>query len=506
MRRAKARRGRPQRSRWLAVAGYTGLGLGCLLLGAVTFLLVAAPVDLVRDRLIEQVKSRTGRDLVVSGPTSLVFFPRVAISLGQCRLLGPARHGRRADFGGADAGGRAGAHVAVHATGGHQAGHPDASGDRVAGGCGRPAQLGLRACPAAEVAGRAAGANRRRTAAAHTRIRSGSGAACCGRRQPVGNARDAVARQRPHRRRQRALRRRAVRPAPRRDGARPGPRCRRRRRAVASQGQLRLARRESGGRRHPVLAARPGRGAQGQAFAQARRPTHRGQLRRYARRGCRARPRRQRQPQVSLRVGAWQLDRQQADRRRARCRSARPVELADRRQRPRVAGRPDGDAGRHPDQRRAGHREPAGAALPERHPEAVPARSRRHPDPPEPEPAAGGGASAVRSAARAGGTATQGPAGGRAGARLHPARRRRSGLERRPHRRGPARPRRCRPGAIRRPAHLQGREDRPGAALPATQGQRRQADAGGHAALRRARARRGDARWPRPGSGDHRST
>jgi AsmA protein len=89
MRRAKARRGRPQRSRWLAVAGYTGLGLGCLLLGAVTFLLVAAPVDLVRDRLIEQVKSRTGRDLVVSGPTSLVFFPRVAISLANVAFSAP---------------------------------------------------------------------------------------------------------------------------------------------------------------------------------------------------------------------------------------------------------------------------------------------------------------------------------------------------------------------------------------------------------------------------------
>jgi AsmA protein len=88
MRRAKARRGR-QRSSWLAIAGYVGLGVGCLLLGAVTFLLVAAPVDLVRDRLIEQVKARTGRDLVVSGATSLVFFPRLAISLGDVVFSSP---------------------------------------------------------------------------------------------------------------------------------------------------------------------------------------------------------------------------------------------------------------------------------------------------------------------------------------------------------------------------------------------------------------------------------
>ena len=90
MRRAKARP-RPASS---AAVGWSlpdtrGWALGCLLLGVVTFLLVAAPVDLVRDRLIEQVKSRTGRDLVVSGPTSLVFFPRLAISLGERRRSRP---------------------------------------------------------------------------------------------------------------------------------------------------------------------------------------------------------------------------------------------------------------------------------------------------------------------------------------------------------------------------------------------------------------------------------
>ena len=88
MRRGKAQP-RGQSSRWLAFAGYAALGLGCLLLGAVTFLLVAAPVELVRDRVIEQVKARTGRDLVVAGPTSLVFFPRLAISLGDVAFSAP---------------------------------------------------------------------------------------------------------------------------------------------------------------------------------------------------------------------------------------------------------------------------------------------------------------------------------------------------------------------------------------------------------------------------------
>lgn len=86
--RAPARRGRKGNT-WLALAGYGGLVLGCLVLAAATFLVVAAPVDLVRDRLVQQVKSRTGRDLVVSGPTSLVLFPRPAISLTNVALSAP---------------------------------------------------------------------------------------------------------------------------------------------------------------------------------------------------------------------------------------------------------------------------------------------------------------------------------------------------------------------------------------------------------------------------------
>jgi AsmA protein len=88
MRRAPAPRSR-QGARGLRVAGYAGLGLGCVLVGAITFLIVAAPVDLARDRLIEQVKAHTGRDLVVSGPTSLVVFPRLALSLADVALAAP---------------------------------------------------------------------------------------------------------------------------------------------------------------------------------------------------------------------------------------------------------------------------------------------------------------------------------------------------------------------------------------------------------------------------------
>jgi AsmA protein len=76
-------------SRWPVALGYAGLGLGCLLLGAIAFLVVAAPVELLRDRLIGEVKARIGRDLVVSGSTSLLLLPRPAISLADVALSAP---------------------------------------------------------------------------------------------------------------------------------------------------------------------------------------------------------------------------------------------------------------------------------------------------------------------------------------------------------------------------------------------------------------------------------
>lgn len=86
----KPRRTRPPpRRRWLSVLGYSGLALACLCTAAVAFLLIAAPVELVRDRAIEQVKARTGRDLVVAGPTTLSLFPRPAVSLSNVSLSAP---------------------------------------------------------------------------------------------------------------------------------------------------------------------------------------------------------------------------------------------------------------------------------------------------------------------------------------------------------------------------------------------------------------------------------
>lgn len=88
VRRTRARHGR-QGNRWLSIAGYGGLGLGCLILAVATFILLAAPIDLVRDRLVQDVKARTGRDLVVAGPSSLVLFPRLAVSFSDVSLSAP---------------------------------------------------------------------------------------------------------------------------------------------------------------------------------------------------------------------------------------------------------------------------------------------------------------------------------------------------------------------------------------------------------------------------------
>ena len=65
----------------------------CLIIGGVTFLLVASPVDMLRDKVIEAVKRETGRDLAISGAASLKFFPSLALSFGDVALFDPAEMG-----------------------------------------------------------------------------------------------------------------------------------------------------------------------------------------------------------------------------------------------------------------------------------------------------------------------------------------------------------------------------------------------------------------------------
>lgn len=80
-------------SRVLTGALYAGVALLCVVLMAATFLLIAAPTDIVRDQLVAQVKARTGRDLVLSGPASITFYPSIGIRLADVVLSAPPSMG-----------------------------------------------------------------------------------------------------------------------------------------------------------------------------------------------------------------------------------------------------------------------------------------------------------------------------------------------------------------------------------------------------------------------------
>lgn len=68
---------------------WVGLGIAALIAGAMAFLVVFAPADLVRDRVIAEVKARTGRDLVIAGPASMTFYPALGVSLSDVSLSAP---------------------------------------------------------------------------------------------------------------------------------------------------------------------------------------------------------------------------------------------------------------------------------------------------------------------------------------------------------------------------------------------------------------------------------
>jgi AsmA protein len=61
--------------------------------GGLAALTVAAPVGLVRDELVRQVKAKTGRDLVIAGPTSLSFLPSIAVRMENVSLSAPPSMG-----------------------------------------------------------------------------------------------------------------------------------------------------------------------------------------------------------------------------------------------------------------------------------------------------------------------------------------------------------------------------------------------------------------------------
>jgi AsmA protein len=54
----------------------------------VAYLLINPPSDLIRQTIVEQVKTRTGRDLIIAGPASFTFYPGLGVSLGDVSLSG----------------------------------------------------------------------------------------------------------------------------------------------------------------------------------------------------------------------------------------------------------------------------------------------------------------------------------------------------------------------------------------------------------------------------------
>lgn len=67
---------------------YALLGLVAMAAGAVAFAFFALPANFVRDRAIAAVKERTGRDLVIAGPTSFQLYPALGVSLADVSLSG----------------------------------------------------------------------------------------------------------------------------------------------------------------------------------------------------------------------------------------------------------------------------------------------------------------------------------------------------------------------------------------------------------------------------------
>jgi AsmA protein len=78
----------PGRS-WLKIIGASAAGLMAVAGAAAIALLVYTPVDLVRDRLIREVKAMTGRDLIIGAKPSVSIWPNVAVSLSDVTLSNP---------------------------------------------------------------------------------------------------------------------------------------------------------------------------------------------------------------------------------------------------------------------------------------------------------------------------------------------------------------------------------------------------------------------------------
>jgi AsmA protein len=84
------RRADPEdRSGFLTFLMWAGIGLAGLAGLAILALMIWSPAGLVRDQLAARVKAKTGRDLVIAGPTSLSFYPSLRIAMRDVSLSAP---------------------------------------------------------------------------------------------------------------------------------------------------------------------------------------------------------------------------------------------------------------------------------------------------------------------------------------------------------------------------------------------------------------------------------
>jgi len=81
----------PPRQRNGLLLGIVYFFLFVLLVGGagVAYLAFNPPSDFIRQRIAEEVRSRTGRELVMAGPASFTFYPTIGISLKDVSLSGP---------------------------------------------------------------------------------------------------------------------------------------------------------------------------------------------------------------------------------------------------------------------------------------------------------------------------------------------------------------------------------------------------------------------------------
>ncbi|MGE0626518.1 MAG: AsmA family protein [Hyphomicrobiaceae bacterium] len=82
-----------RRRGWIRLAAEITVGVIVLCAVSAGLFAALAPLDAIRDGLVQEVKARTGRDLRIAGRTSLSFWPRLAITMENVSLSAPPAMG-----------------------------------------------------------------------------------------------------------------------------------------------------------------------------------------------------------------------------------------------------------------------------------------------------------------------------------------------------------------------------------------------------------------------------